>query len=72
MKSKKNKQISKYLKFSSLGIQMGVIIAFFTWLGTYLDEFQKTDIQWWTLSLSLFGVISSLVLVIREVIKMNK
>jgi len=71
-KKNKNKQLSKYLKFSSLGIQMGVIIAFFTWLGTYLDESQKTDIQWWTLSLSLFGVISSLVLVIREVIKMNK
>ena len=71
-KKNKNKQLSKYLKFSSLGIQMGVIIAFFTWLGTYLDESQNTDIQWWTLSLSLFGVISSLVLVIREVIKMNK
>ena len=71
-KSNRNKQLSKYLKFSSLGIQMGVIIAFFTWIGTYLDGSQKTDIQWWTLSLSLFGVISSLVLVIREVIKMNK
>ena len=70
-KKNKNKQLSKYLKFSSLGIQMGVIIAFFTWLGTYLDEYQKTDIKWWTLSLSLFGVVSSLVLVIREVIKMN-
>jgi len=71
-KKNKNKQLSKYLKFSSLGIQMGVIIAFFTWLGTYLDRSQNTSIQWWTLSLSLFGVISSLVLVIREVIKMNK
>ncbi|MAO32883.1 MAG: hypothetical protein CL824_05185 [Crocinitomicaceae bacterium] len=71
-KSNRNKQLSKYLKFSSLGIQMGVIIAFFTWLGTYLDMSQNSDIQWWTLSLSLFGVISSLVLVIREVIKMNK
>ena len=71
-KSNRNKQLSKYLKFSSLGIQMGVIIAFFTWLGTYLDRSQNSDIQWWTLSLSLFGVISSLFLVIREVIKMNK
>tara|TARA_Y100001954_G_C15633620_1_gene513985 strand:+ start:292 stop:519 length:228 start_codon:yes stop_codon:yes gene_type:complete len=71
-KTNKNKQLSKYLKFSSLGIQMGVIIAFFTWLGTYLDESQNTEIKWWTLTLSLFGVISSLVLVIREVIKMNK
>ena len=71
-KINRNKQLSKYLKFSSLGIQMGVIIAFFTWLGAYLDESQNTEIKWWTLSLSLFGVISSLVLVIREVIKMNK
>lgn len=63
---------SKYARFSTLGIQMGVIIALFTWLGTYLDEKYQTKTPWWTIGLSLFGVIASLYLMIKEVINMNK
>ena len=51
---------------------MGATIAFFSWLGTYLDEKQNAQTPWWTVGLSLFGVITSLVLVIREAMKMNK
>jgi ATP synthase protein I len=67
--SKKNQ--SKFVRFSSLGIQMGAIIALFTWLGTYLDARYNSKIPWWTIGLSLFGVLTSLVIVIREVIKMG-
>ena len=63
---------SKYARFSTLGIQMGVIIAIFTWLGTYLDEKYQTKTPWWTIGLSLFGVVASLYLMIKEVINMNK
>lgn len=66
------KRISKFARFSSLGIQMGVIIALFTWLGTFLDDKYLTKTPWWTIGLSLFGVIASLTLVIREVIHMSK
>ena len=69
--SKKN-TLNKFIKFSSIGIQMGATIAFFSWLGTYLDEKQNSQTPWWTVGLSLFGVISSLVIVIREAMKMNK
>lgn len=62
---------SKYAKFSALGIQMGAIIALFTWLGTYLDNKYQTKTPWWTIGLSLFGVTAGLILVIREVIKMG-
>jgi len=68
----KNKGLSKFARFSSLGIQMGVIIALFTWLGTYLDERHQTKTAWWTIGLSLFGVLAALVLVIKEVINMSK
>jgi F0F1-type ATP synthase assembly protein I len=51
---------------------MGVIIAFFTWFGIFLDERFKTITPWWTISLSLFGVCASLYLVIKEVIKMGQ
>lgn len=40
-----------------MGIQMAGIIAFFAWLGTYFDKKFQTTTPWWTVSLSLFGVI---------------
>ena len=64
--------MSKFARFSSIGIQMGVIIALFTWLGTYLDGKYQTKTPWWTIGLSLFGVVAGLVLVIREVMKMSR
>jgi len=73
---KKTKKIEKknnlFLRFSSMGIQMAGIIAFFAWLGTYCDKKFQTTTPWWTLSLSLFGVISSMFLVIREILKLNQ
>lgn len=69
---KKPKTFSKYARFSGLGIQMGVIIGLFTWLGTYLDAKYNTKTPWWTIGLSLFGVASSLYIMIKEVINMNK
>jgi len=68
----KNKSNFKYARLSSIGIQMGVIIALFTWLGTYLDEKYQTTTQWWTIGLSLFGVAAGLILVIKEVINLGK
>ena len=69
---KKGKKTSAYIRFSSMGLQMGVIIGFFTWLGTYLDKKQLNDTPVWTIVLSLFGVAGGLYLVIKEVSKMNK
>lgn len=66
------KGVSKFARFSAVGIQMGVIIALFTWLGTFLDAKYHSETPWWTIGLSIFGVTASLVLVIREVIKMEK
>lgn len=64
-------KVSKYVRFSSLVIQMGVIIGFFTWLGIFLDKKFKMETAWWTIGLSLFGVFAALYLIIREVIKMG-
>ena len=69
---KKPGSASKYARFSGLGVQMGVIIGLFTWLGTYLDERYQTKTPWWTIGLSLFGVTAGLYLMIKEVINMNK
>jgi len=71
-KNDKKSGISKFARFSGLGIQMGAIIAGFTWLGTYLDKKFASKTPWWTIGLSLFGVMAGLYLVIKEVIKMGK
>jgi F0F1-type ATP synthase assembly protein I len=71
-KKSSEKKVSPFIRFSTLGIQMGVIITFFTWLGVYLDEKFQSKTPWWTLVLSLFGVCSSLILVIKEVMNMSK
>jgi ATP synthase protein I len=66
------RKMSTFARFSSAGIQMGIIIALFTWLGTWLDGKYQTKTPWFTIGLSLFGVIASLVIIIREVIQMSK
>lgn len=72
MGSESKSGMSKFARFSSLGIQMGVIIGVFAWLGTYLDDRYQMKTPWWTIGLTLFGVAAALILVIREVIKMGK
>ncbi len=73
---KKTKKIEKknnlFLRFSSMGIQMAGIIGFFAWLGTYFDKKFETLTPWWTISLSLLGVISSIFMIIKEILKLNK
>ncbi len=69
---KQKKTVSSFARFSSVGIQMGVIIALFTWLGTYLDKKYLNETPWWTVGLSLFGVAAGLTLVIREAINLTK
>ena len=51
---------------------MAGIIGFFAWLGTYFDKKFETLTPWWTISLSLLGVISSMFMIIREILKLNK
>lgn len=71
-KPKEEKKTNAYIRYSSMGLQMGVIIGFFTWLGTYLDKQQQNETPVWTIVLSLFGVAGGLYIVIKEVTKMNK
>jgi len=70
-KDKNEKKMNVYIRFSSVGIQMGAIIALFSWLGTYLDKKQLNHTPVWTIVLSLLGVFGSLYLVIKEVRKMD-
>lgn len=72
MHEKPAKGYGKFARFSGLGIQMGVIIGGFTWLGVYLDKRYANQTAWWTLGLSLFGVFAALYIMIKEVISLGK
>lgn len=73
--SKKKKprlsQTNKYIRFSSVGIQMGVIIAAGVFLGDWLDtKYQSAPL--WTVICSLGAVFSALYQVYKEVMQMDK
>lgn len=72
MSDTNNKGGSNLARFSGLGIQMGIIIGGFAWLGTFLDKKYHTNTPWWTVGLSLFGVGAAMYLMIKEVIKSNR
>jgi F0F1-type ATP synthase assembly protein I len=66
------KQLNKYLRFSSIAIQMGVVIGGLAYLGVWLDKKYNPGGNTYTLVCTLFGVGASMYLVIKEVIKMSK
>jgi len=66
------KTYSAFLRFSTVAIQMGVIIAVFTYAGKYLDEKFPVYPNLFTIILSLFGIGGSLYMVIREVLQLSK
>ena len=56
---KKKGQPKKHVMFSSIALQMGIIIFAGTWLGQKTDEVFKSD-QFFTISFSLTSVFISL------------
>lgn len=66
-----DKKKNNFVRFSGMGMQMGVIIGLFTWLGNYIDKKQENEIAGWTLGLCLFGVLSAMYLMIKEIKKLN-
>lgn len=61
-----NKPMSNYAKYSSIGIQMIVIIGVFSFAGYKIDQYAGHQIQWVTALLSLTGVFVSLYIVIKS------
>jgi hypothetical protein len=66
---KRKNLLDNYIKYSSLGLQMGATIALFSWLGLKLDEWQMTKQPYYTVAFSLLGVFLSLYLVIKGLLK---
>jgi len=65
----KSKNVNNFLKFSGLGMQMGLTIAIFAGIGHWLDGEMGTKQPYWTAGLSLFGVFGSIYSLIRQLPK---
>lgn len=68
----KKEQLSKYVYFSSMAFQMGIVIAAGTIFGQWLDTKYVNDYSLFTIIFSLLAVFASLYLVIKKVISLSK
>ena len=60
------KQPNSFFKYSSLAIQMGVIIGLTAWGGQKLDAYYHLSTPVFTIVLSLIGIGSAMYLVIKD------
>lgn len=67
---KPKKQLNPYLRFTSVGFQMGATI----WLGNLLGEWLDTKYltTYWENTVTLLAVFVSMYLVISQVLKLSK
>ena len=66
---KQKPPLNNYVKYSSLAIQMAVLIVVFVWGGRKLDTLLSLKFPIFTLTLSLFGVFLAIYLAIKDFIK---
>ncbi len=63
------KPVDNYIRFSTMGLQMGATIFLFTYAGIKLDEWLKLSFPAFTISLALFSVIASIYVVAKQAMK---
>ena len=69
--NKGNKKLNAYAKYSSISIQMALIITVGAFGGKKLDAFLNLDFPIFTLGLSILAVIVAVYLAIKDIIKYN-
>lgn len=62
----------KWVQFSQMGIQMGVTIAAFVYLGYWLDEKYNHGNNLWIIVLSLVGVFAAMYFAIKQILRITK
>ncbi|MFQ3576480.1 MAG: AtpZ/AtpI family protein [Cytophagales bacterium] len=65
------KKTNPFLKYSGIGLQMITSMAILAWLGSKADEWFSNEQPFLTLIGLLFGVIASIVSLVRSLNKDN-
>ena len=68
---KGKKKLNAYAKYSSISIQMALIIIIGAFGGKKLDVFLNLDFPIFTLALSILGVVIAVYIAIKDIIKYN-
>lgn len=71
MDKNKGNQLRRYLALTGIAFQMGAIIFLCAYVGKKLDAYYLLEKKWFTMGFILFGVASSLYLVIKQLNKIN-
>ncbi len=69
---KEKKKANLFVRFSSAGIQMAILIIVGALGGQYLDEKSRNEKPIYTIIFSLFAVAIGLYLIIKEVLNITK
>mgnify|MGYP001178997695 CR=1 FL=1 len=67
----KKKQLRNYARFTSLSVQMGLIIFAGSYLGKYLDSLSLNNTPFYTIVFAVLSILFSIYYVLKELIKMN-
>ncbi len=68
---KPEKKQPRFIALAGIGLQMGITIYLFSYLGKYLDQRFLIDSKYWTIGLTLLGVVISFYNLLRQVNKIN-
>ena len=63
------KPLNNYIRYSSMGLQMGLTIFFMAWAGVKLDQYLKLTFPIFTLVLTLASVAGVIYYFIKQVSK---
>jgi len=66
------KQPNLFFKYGNIAVQMAVIIGLSVWGGQKLDEKYRNKTPVFTIVLSLLGIIASMYLALKDLIKPGK
>lgn len=69
---KKKSPLKNWAFFSGIAFQMGGTIFVCAWIGKKLDERYPSSKNWFTLGFVLFGLVASIVLVLKQLKRFDK
>ncbi|MEN8117388.1 MAG: AtpZ/AtpI family protein [Bacteroidota bacterium] len=68
-KKSKGNGINNFIRYSSLGFEMMVIIAAFTFLGYKIDQWMENSFKGFTFGLMVFSVILAIIYGTKNLLK---
>ena len=68
---KKKSQLRNWAIFTGIAFEMGGTIFVCAWIGRELDERYPSNKNWFTIGFVLFGLVSSIFLVLKQLKKFD-